>query len=115
MMLTSIFSFSNNAFYTSKTEFIIPVTSNLLPSSAFRLVKANFFGSPGHKVLRVSYCDSAVSDVHRVMCDVDFLPCVRSRGHIFSPIIMKRGQNVGLDKISDEFENGSCQVEKLGH
>ena len=37
-------------------------------------------------------------------------PCVRSRGHIFSPIIMKLGQNVCLDKFSDEFENGSCRV-----
>ena len=30
--------------------------------------------------------------------------CVHSRGHIFSPIIMKLGQNVCLDKI--------CQVRK---
>ena len=29
-------------------------------------------------------------------------PCVRSRGHIFSRILMK----VCLDDISDEFENG---------
>ena len=33
-------------------------------------------------------------------------PCVRSRGHIFSPILMKLGQSVCLDKISDEFELG---------
>ena len=31
--------------------------------------------------------------------------CVCSRGHIFSPIIMTFGQNVCLDKMSDEFEN----------
>ena len=37
-------------------------------------------------------------------------PCVPSRGHIFSPIIMKGGQNVCLDEISDDFENGSCWV-----
>ena len=37
-------------------------------------------------------------------------PCVRSRGHIFSPIIMKHGQNVCFDEISHEFENGSCWV-----
>ena len=37
-------------------------------------------------------------------------PCVRSRGHIFSPITMKIGQNILLDKISDECENGSCRV-----
>ena len=34
-------------------------------------------------------------------------PCVRSRGHIFSRILMKVGQDVCLDDISDEFENGS--------
>ena len=37
-------------------------------------------------------------------------PCVRSRGQIFSPVIMKLGQNVCLDKISDGFENGLCRV-----
>ena len=37
-------------------------------------------------------------------------PCVRSRGHIFSLIVMKLDQNVYLDEISDEFENGSCGV-----
>ena len=31
--------------------------------------------------------------------------------HIFSPIIMKLGQNVCLDVILDEFENGSFRVE----
>ena len=37
-------------------------------------------------------------------------PCVRSRGHNFSPIVIKLGQNIYLDKISDEFENGSRGV-----
>ena len=37
-------------------------------------------------------------------------PCVPSRGHIFSPIIMKLGQNVCLNEISEDFENRSCQV-----
>ena len=37
-------------------------------------------------------------------------PCVRPRGHIFIPIIMKLGQNVCLDEMWDKFENGSCQV-----
>ena len=36
--------------------------------------------------------------------------CVRSRGHIFSQLTMKLGQNVCLDEISDEFEYGSCWV-----
>ena len=70
-----------------------------------------FISSPEHEVLMVSYCDRAVSVVN-------FLPCVRCRGHIFSPILMKLGQNVCLNKISDEFEIGSCGVmwdQKLGH
>ena len=37
-------------------------------------------------------------------------PCVRSRGHIFSPILIKLSQNVCLDKISDKFEIWSCGV-----
>ena len=37
-------------------------------------------------------------------------PCVRSRGQIFSPIIMKLCQNVGLDEISNDLEYGSCRV-----
>ena len=37
-------------------------------------------------------------------------PCVRSRGHILSRILMKVGQDVCLDDISDEFENGSRGV-----
>ena len=36
--------------------------------------------------------------------------CVRSRGHVFSPIIMELGKNVCLDKISDEFETWSGHV-----
>ena len=36
--------------------------------------------------------------------------CVRSRFHIFSPIIMKLGQNVCLDLISDKIENRSSGV-----
>ena len=37
-------------------------------------------------------------------------PCVRFRGHIFSPIIMKFGQYDYLDKILNELENWSCLV-----
>ena len=35
-------------------------------------------------------------------------PCVPVRDHIFGLIIMKLGQVVCLDKISDKFENGLC-------
>ena len=37
-------------------------------------------------------------------------PCICSRGHIFSLIVMKLFQNVYLDEISDKFENASCRV-----
>ena len=37
-------------------------------------------------------------------------PCVRCRGQIFSPIILKPSQNVCLDKISHNCENGSWVV-----
>ena len=37
-------------------------------------------------------------------------PFVRSRSHIFSLIIMKLGQNVCVDEISDESGNGSRRV-----
>ena len=35
-------------------------------------------------------------------------PCVSFRGLIFGPILMKLGQSVGLDEISDKFEIGVC-------
>ena len=36
--------------------------------------------------------------------------CVQSRGVIFGHILMKISQNVCLDEISDDFENGVCTV-----
>ena len=36
-------------------------------------------------------------------------PCVRTRGHILSPTVMKLGQNILFYEISDELENGSWQ------
>ena len=63
-----------------------------------------------HEVLRVSFCDGAVSVVLHALSVINFLSSVRSEGHIFSLILMKLGQNVCLDKISEKFENRSCQV-----
>ena len=37
-------------------------------------------------------------------------PCVCFKGHIFYLILMKLGQNVCLDKMSDKFENRSCGI-----
>ena len=61
-------------------------------------------------MLRVSYCDSAMSVTCCVSCVISYLACVRSRGHIFSLIIMKLGQNVCHDEILYKFKNGSCGV-----
>ena len=41
-------------------------------------------------------------------------PCVRSRGHIFCPIIMKLDRNVCLVKISDRIRIWVMSGEKLG-
>ena len=46
----------------------------------------------------------------RSLCQILEKPCVRSRGHIFRPNIMKLDQNLCLVKISDELENGLCEV-----
>ena len=47
-------------------------------------------------------------------------PCLHATGHKFSPIIMKLGQNVCVNEISEDLENGSCRVTlsylgNLGH
>ena len=96
-------------------------TYNIAKSVKCLVIKSHlfffFFSSPEHEVLMVSYWDSAVSGVRRPSCVVrrpssvvNFLPCVRSRGHSFGRILMKVGQDVCLDEISDEFETGSCGV-----
>ena len=64
-----------------------------------QISRSCFFNSPEDEVI-----------VLCLSCIINFLPCVYSGGHIFSLIIMKLDQNVCLDKISDEFENGSCWV-----
>ena len=68
------------------------------------------FRSPEHKVLRVSHCVSAVSVMRLASSVVNILALVHSKGHIFSPIIMKLSQNVCLDEIWNEFENESGRV-----
>ena len=84
------------------------------PLIFYEIAGLGLFSSPEHRVLRVSYCDLAMAIVHHawsgiVWSVVNFLPCVHSRGHILSPILMKLGQNVCLNEISDENENGSVR------
>ena len=68
------------------------------------------FSLPEQEVLGLSYCDGAVSVVLHRACIINFLPCVHSRGNIFSVIPMKLGQNVCLNEISDESERGLCWI-----
>ena len=89
---------------TWKTDFFEKEDFALFESKSFFLVYLSTNCS------RVSYCDSAVSIVLRASYVVDFLACVRSRGLFSCPIIMKLGQNVCLDQISDKFKNWSCPV-----
>ena len=94
-----------NLFYSSICDRFIKTTM-CVHACVCRL----FISSPEHEVLMVRYCDRAVSGVRRASSVVNFLPCVRSRGHSFGRILMKVGQDVCLDEISDEFENGSRGV-----
>ena len=74
-----------------------------------------FFSSPEHEVLMVSYCDRAVSGIRRASSVVNFLPCVRSRGHSFGRILMKVGQDVCLDKYLGRVRKWVMWGQKLGH
>ena len=59
-------------------------------------------------------CLDEISDVGtktRSISQILEKPCVGSKGHIFSPIILKLNQNVCLDESLDKFENGTCQVQ----
>ena len=113
MLASGIFSFTHHVLYP-----INPLPDDkIVDWSKLKQIVDGIFSSPEHEVLMVSYWDSAVSVVRRPSCVVrrassvvNFLPCVRSRGHSFGRILMKVGQDVCLDEISDEFENGSCGV-----
>ena len=63
----------------------------------------NFYCGPGIK-------DSVRQENTRSLGQILEKLCVRTRGHIFSLIIMKLYQNVCLEEISDKSKNGSCQV-----
>ena len=56
-----------------------------------------------HSNLKMGHFRSKISSLGQILDK----PCVHSRGHIFSPIIMKLGQNDFLDDIWYKFENGS--------
>ena len=59
---------------------------------------------------RTSYKTGHVESKTKSLGQILEKPCVGFRGHIFCPIIMKLGQNLCLDEVLEECENGSCQV-----
>ena len=63
------------------------------------------FSSPGHKVLRVSYCDRAVLALHCALSPFCLVYALEAT--IFSLMIMKLGQKVCLDEIKNKIENWS--------
>ena len=63
----------------------------------------------GHNAMTLTHWPLA-SGATRSLGQILEEPCVRSRGLILGPMIMKLGQNVCLDEISNNFQNGSCPV-----
>ena len=63
MLVTSIFSFSHNIFYISKTEIIILATFILLSANAFNLVTSKIlsFGRVNKHILFTKLCSSIYS------------------------------------------------------
>ena len=76
------------------------------PDRKLTLERRIHYEGTEHEVLGVSYYDSAVS-VRHVSSTFWLVYALEAS---FSPIVMKLGQNVCLDKISAELENGSCRV-----
>ena len=65
------------------------------------------------KILEKPFISSKKGHVRlktRSLGQISEKPCVHYGGHIFSPIIMKPGQNICLEEVSHEFENVSCRV-----
>ena len=71
------------------------------------------FSSLEHEVLRISCCDSNVFVVvcaSFIACHQLFGLCTHQRPHFQSDYHETSSECVCLDEISNEFENGSCQV-----
>ena len=62
-----------------------------------------------------SIFSSSEHKVPAIVSVINFLPCVRCRGHIFSPILMKLGQNVCLILKSQTSLKMGFVGHKLGH
>ena len=76
--------------YALEATFSIRLSRNLV--RMFVLLKSRTMWKMGHVRLKTSSLGQILEK-----------PYERSRGHIFSPIVMKLGQNDCLEKILDEF------------
>ena len=83
--------------YALEATFLVQYSSKLV--RMFALVKSGMSLKMGH-----------VGSKTRSLGQILEKPFICSGCHIFSPTLLKIGQNVCLDNILDEFENESCWV-----
>ena len=101
-----ISSFSKNVFFPFDHEFHHPSRSYLL-FTGFSLRRSPF--TITFCLIQILLCSPkgrAYSRHFICPCGVNVLPCVHSRGHFFSLIIMKLGQNVCLIKSRTSLKMG---------
>ena len=82
----------------------------ILEENHLYTVVAMFFVQYSFKVA-LNVCLGNILDVGsktRSLGEILEKPCVRCRGHIFSPILLKFSKNVCSNDIFDQFENVLC-------
>ena len=84
----------------------LDVSGHVLSGSDSTLPKCPVVRYPSRKIFKMGHVRSKTRSLGQILEK----HCVRSRGHIFSPIIMKLSQNVCLDEVSDEFKIWSCRL-----
>mgnify|MGYP001562769297 CR=1 FL=1 len=92
-------SVNNFSVYTLAAAGLIQSSSNLLRMFALM-------------ISRTSSIMGGVGSKSRSLGQIVEKSCLRARGHIFGPIFLKLAQDVCLDDISDEFDNGWGRVKK---
>ena len=81
--------------FCSRGHIFTPILRNMV--RMFALMKSQTSLKLGH-----------VGSKTRSLSQILEKPCIHYKGHIFSQISMKLGENVDLDEILDEFEDRSC-------
>ena len=100
--MSKLATFAENDLPVNVAKILDMSLTELKTCDGIRGYACYIFSSPEHKVLKLSFCGHPVSVVCR-----QHLPCGHSRGHIFCSMVKKFGQNVCLDKISNNFIFGS--------